>query len=423
MGLLTIAILVVLAALTSQKSHNSHTIDKVFNNPQIERAFQELIAQSSQGYSSDDTVIRHSKNHKNPNPAQYSLNKPRSSTNQKALRDIEEAICQTTGRCGCNGNRCNDGDKDRDNDSKELSRIINRLQRDLENYGSSSGDLRCGCVNNQPHRGYKPYTRGLYNLRCGCQRKRPYKRTSRNSKDENYDKYGKETVDDNLNIVVFELNGLRDRKSDHEDYTRTREDNSQKRINDEVHATNNDEEGVSPDDFINQYHKFKATKINKLKDYILYQKNGIDLSRLSESQRNAIQDLQNSQSGAADTVELEQKIVSLIFGSGSAVKVFPHDEQNEHIYIPRHVYDKIRANTANAPHQTEKENIPQNTRARGVLPLTKKQKSRLEKLIQKQQNKNAMRPHVWRRSISEDVQNYGAPFELDIQGLGQVNPK
>lgn len=137
--------------------------------------------------------------------------------------------------------------------------------------------------------------------------KRPYKRTSRNSKDKTYDKYGKETVDDNLNIVVFELNGLRDRKSDHEDYTRTREDNSQKRINDEVHATNNDEEGVSPDDFIDQYYKFKATKINKLKDYILYQKNGIDLSRLSESQRNAIQDLQNSQSGAADTVELEQR--------------------------------------------------------------------------------------------------------------------
>ncbi|XP_073962366.1 uncharacterized protein [Choristoneura fumiferana] len=462
MGLLTMAILVALAALTSQKPQNSYNIHEVLNIPQIGSAMQEFIVQSPQGDGLDDTdkIKHHSKNNKNSNlmnlqkpvvifegnnlkkrlaAAEHSLNKPQSNANQKVLRDIEEAICETTGRCGCSGtrcgcsgDRCNDENKDRDYNSEELSKILDSLQSDLENDRSSSSDLRCGCKNNQPHRGYNSPRMGQrYNLRCGCKSKRPYKRTSKNNKDKNYDENDRETSnDDDLNVVLLELNDLLDKKSNHRDYTRskdlTREDNSQKpvyRNNDEVIETNNNRKGVSPDVFIDHYQKFKATTIYKLMRYILYQKHGIDLTRLSKRQKKIVKRLQEeAKSKFVDIDKLETRLVSLIFGPESAVKVLPHKKSNENIYVPQYVYNKLRNSQAYPLSRTGKEKAFLKMHPRSVLPLTKRQKLRLQKLIQKQQSE-AVRPQVWRRSLTEDLQNYGAPFELDIQGLGQFNAK
>ncbi|CAB3232383.1 unnamed protein product [Arctia plantaginis] len=133
----------------------------------------------------------------------------------------------------------------------------------------------------------------------------------------------------------------------------------------------------------------------------------VDLSKTQNDLTNQINDLmRNIQSPLKKYKRIKASSIKNNVLSRGDSKILSHDEDNNHVYVPKWLLDEIVTKTNSRDSETQ---------LRNVFPLTLKQKERRAKA----QSKPLASQRVFRRSINDDI---GVPFHLQIEGLGQVEP-
>uniref|UniRef100_D9HQ30 Seminal fluid protein HACP012 n=1 Tax=Heliconius erato TaxID=33431 RepID=D9HQ30_HELEA len=163
---------------------------------------------------------------------------------------------------------------------------------------------------------------------------------------------------------------------------------------------------VNPEDFFKFYVDTKTDIITNLvgavrslnkKSFLPYK----DL--LSPKQIRLLKRLQNKYGySSMSNKELLPQITNIVFGEHSNSRILPHHLNNFKIFVPKWFYDRI---------VTHKDIV---SRSQKLLPLTNRQRLRL---LSKVRPSPIM---LSRRNFNPN--QFGVPFEMYVQGLGQINP-
>lgn len=352
-----------------------------------------------------------------------------------------KAVATNTGglRCGCGGRRgylkcgCSRG---RDNEEtveasaleKELMRAITAADDDAVLL-----DLRCGCQG-----------RGKV-LRCGCEKGR-VKDVQRNELSCNCigkngllrcecSKIGKAfDIEDDLakllskvddidlvhvknakEVTVCQSGQCYDRTLFDTDYT---VDGRRDLVDHDEAGTLGKGEGMAFNDFLNYFVHMDRNVLKVVRSYI-YNKKDVSPPPLPEfvnaTQKTAIEFLRNSikkhQEKGLDQHLIQKRLEQVFFGDNVINSVRPHSFPDQHaVYIPKDLYEQID--------RTKDDKILRSPKIR--FPLTKNQLNRKikKKLIRNGTEKSQV---FWRRHVFNDHMAYGFPFEMEVEGLGQIN--
>lgn len=184
------------------------------------------------------------------------------------------------------------------------------------------------------------------------------------------------------------------------------DENFVKQVNILLTTESGDESSLKPEDLLTYYQLYKTFIIDKVMDYVK-SKNGrkMGMQNVTEKQKRLIDNIkhksQNSHTPLSET-EVKKQIARIIFGEHSMSKVVAHNENNNNIYVPEWFYKKALKSKTVSVGRTSKR----------LFPLTQQQRLRKSKKI----------TPFWRRSSGPNAENYGVPFELQVQGLGQLIP-
>ncbi|CAH2097333.1 unnamed protein product [Euphydryas editha] len=303
--------------------------------------------------------------------------------------------CDLTGRCGCTGTRCGDNRDRADDVSDEVSEIINEINKQI-----ARDDLRSSESNDVADK------EDINDLRCDGDRC-GYDRYS-----DSYEDKQDSNRDDRIDIVVLDTQNLEDREKtelqDIANYLHVDEKKGSQKPNilDQKGSSVVDSNAPTPDEFVSHYEIVRNDVIKQILNYI--QNNvPIPLKHLHEMQKQLLKSLKmNYKLGRVSEEDLKSQIVEIVFGKKSGTRIYPHLENNDNIYVPRWHYNSLL--------QYKKD--LRKSKSKSVLPLTSQQRQRLLKKKIKSMPKSS-----WRRSLNDNVKQYGVPFELDIHGLGQFN--
>lgn len=389
---------------------------------------------------------------------------------------LEDRSCKT-GRCGCSGNRCSDradGESDLDQTNKEVQRFLEGIQKESDELtdGTHSVDkyedeevLRCrygrcgrGCCGRHERADDQDEEDDV--LRCrygrcgrGCCGRRPHR--SRDNEDRTYKaKLNDETslqsqleqlgntykLNDDLDAIVVDLskfNNVLDKLADKssratkssklsknrgigveyllEDARNAAVDPDQEddeqylvnRIVNEVLLKGNredDDDPVRPSELVEYYLEQKRRLVGNALNFVKNSRGRKDIGKLSADQKYQLQRLRSEVQKLgpkADQKEVEKVTLNIVLGEGARSKVLPHNEDNNNVYVPKWVHRAVK---------DSREDLRTKQR---MFPLTNKQKLKL-------MNKTTKK--LWRRNLNNNVNDYGVPFQLQVQGLGQVNP-
>ncbi|XP_052743007.1 MATH and LRR domain-containing protein PFE0570w-like [Bicyclus anynana] len=386
----------------------------------------------------------------------------------RLLRTNSEESCEAGDeRCGCTGSRC--GSNRVDQLADEVDRFVNVINDQLSN-DDEENDRNRAVVDDELGDRYRENERDRSMFRYvdnqGRDRdvsrkervdreyddiKIKYDRNDDDSDDFERDRYLDERenrynnedflkskrikVNDNLDVVILDKSDLDALlgNQDFVDITRNRhmddEDNEifqrivaqyKKFLNSEKHKLI--EHGrsavITPENFFELYESVKHQVTRKLKNYVKDKKlfTSLNMKYLTPNQKNKLRSLKMKyRRGEMEDATVDDEIVKIIFGNESKMKIVAHAEDNNHIFIPKWLYEKVLSSK-----KTLNEALRAHKRTR-ILPMTSQQK---EKLFHKGTN-NVVKPIgklVWRKKLSQDIERYGIPFELEAHGLGQIAP-
>ncbi|XP_032524147.2 uncharacterized protein LOC116775364 [Danaus plexippus] len=323
----------------------------------------------------------------------------------KFLRTETDRICKQTGRCGCSRGRC--GNRAEDETADEVDELVKQINKQLANDDTDKKGLS-----------YDPNVNKL--------------KVDKDDDDDDDRLNEKTKHSDDVDIVVLDQNEIDDllRKQDFVDLTRNsvildtdtgklssgpkNTDHLRELIADIMNSGQANEKNarnsnVSPAELFKYYVTLKNQVVNLITFYIKNKQHKIPIEEnLNFKQLQSLENLKNKyQQGLLKENDVKSEVVKTIFGEDSGTKVLPHSKNSRHIYIPKNFYEDI-LNLREINLRSQKR----------ILPLTLQQKSR----IINKDKANIIPKHVWRRSQKHDDQNYGVPFNLEVQGLGQINP-
>ncbi|CAG9793118.1 unnamed protein product [Diatraea saccharalis] len=384
----------------------------------------------------------------------------------------QDALCKF-GRCGCSGKRCRSDDNNVGSD--QVQEILNELEKELSKVGSlrcsedkckdeeeneeeddscgcdsrsgndrcgcgpRSGDARCGCGprrgdrndnNNNDHNDVDDKSLRCQSDRCGRGR-------TRSDKDlkSKLEKYGKKyKINDELDAIVLDLsnfNGFLGKLNDNRgkdafikrdldlDYYFNVGDGNRKENSNYLETLRVDDDGQKDDS--NQLRRIKDSLFfqSKVKDvnglydvnqqglnnalnFVKNNRGDKDLSSFTNEQKYQLQKLklQYLKFGAtSDENDLKDQIKRVTLGED-----IKSDNGKIQAYMPKWLHRAVTSfNYDDDRLRTKKQ----------MFPLTFNQKLKLSKKSNKPK-----KPRVARKL--GDL--YGAPFELHIEGLGQLSP-
>ncbi|KAG6458364.1 uncharacterized protein LOC115448774 [Manduca sexta] len=365
-------------------------------------------------------------------------------SDEGVLKYKNDRDCKS-GRCGCSRGRC--GNNRAESSSDEVTKLLDSLEKTIDRDGGYD-HTRCGRGRCGHDRDGKSNDIRCQGGRCGKNKDdldnrddEPSLRASRDIKQE-LEKYGKTyKLNNQLDVVVLnaenvgntvkELNKKCSKYANCKvlDYSKARslrfneeKDDLNAVILDLTHLldgntlakdlnnalTKSDDsqrDHLSPEDLDRYYQNYKKTAFNDVVRYVK-DKSGrrvLSVKYLSGKQKQLIEDVKTlllkGGIGLNDKKVVKQ-IEKILFGKDSSMKIYPHVEHNRNIYVPKYLYERI-----------EKSKSQSNLRVhKRILPLTLKQRHRLLKSP----------VHSLRRK--SDPGEYGVPFELQVQGLGQAVP-
>ncbi|XP_063833556.1 uncharacterized protein LOC135082714 [Ostrinia nubilalis] len=360
----------------------------------------------------------------------------------------QDRICKT-GRCGCRGDRCEEREEDRQDDREDISevqQILDELEQELDKDPLRCAERcdqygRCGC------RG-RTRSENRDNDQSLCRHGRCGKRSKESNIQSQIEQFGtKYKINDDLDAIVVDISDFKgllgtlngnlmkskqnqdrvdtdyfygdtrsaDEKEDKKDLdavvlnlNRARDDDDvvSRVVNELLSGTKNKvkkNDPIRPNDLAEFFETRKRQVIGNALNFVRNSRGKKDLSDLSTKQQYQLQKVRAEvqRLGAkANLREVERKVTDIVLGDGMKSEVLFHNENNNNVYVPRWVYNAIEVSR-------------QDLRSKRMFPLTNKQRLKRSKL-----NKS----NVWRRNVQKNVNEYGVPFQLQVQGLGQVNP-
>ncbi|CAG9571096.1 unnamed protein product [Danaus chrysippus] len=322
----------------------------------------------------------------------------------KFLRTETDRICKETGRCGCSRGRC--GNRAEDEAADEVDELVKQINKQL--------------AKDDAHKKSHNEDRNV-------------KLKVDKDDDDDDDRLNEKTkLSDDVDIVVLEPNEIDDllSKQDFVDLTRNsvildtdtgklssgpkntdhlRELIAEIMNSGQAKDKNVRNANVSPAELFKYYVTLKNQVVNLVTFYIKNKQNKIPIEEnLNFKQLQSLENLKSKyQQGLIKENDVKSEVVKIIFGEGSGTKVLPHTKNSRHIYIPKNFYEDI-LNLREINLRSQKR----------ILPLTLQQKSR----ILNKDKPNIISKHVWRRNLKDDDQHLGVPFNLEVQGLSQINP-
>ncbi|CAH2229374.1 jg21781 [Pararge aegeria aegeria] len=365
--------------------------------------------------------------------------------------------CDATGRCGCTGPRC--GNSREDDLADEVDRVVNEISKQLtrdENIKDNTDgeqrerDRAEGDGRNSDRDEYhqqrnkdgadidlvKQKNRyndggeaGYYEINNDrnyddddLEKDLGEKKTSYYNDDLLKNKRIK--VNDNLDVVILDKSDLEIllRNQDFVDLTRNDHKDDEDRVladynkftgyerkSVEPHRSTDD---IKPEDFFGLYEPIKNQVIKKVSNYVKNKNpsTSLNIKHLTPNHKKKLRNLKMKyRRGEVSKGALDDEIVKIIFNEE---KVVPHDKKNQHIFVPKWIYNKALS-------MSSKETLNQNLRSqKRILPLTFQQK---ERLYNKEKGK-PIQKLVWRKNSDHRAQRFGIPFDLEVHGLGQLAP-
>uniref|UniRef100_D9HQ71 Seminal fluid protein HACP012 n=1 Tax=Heliconius melpomene TaxID=34740 RepID=D9HQ71_HELME len=177
----------------------------------------------------------------------------------------------------------------------------------------------------------------------------------------------------------------------------------QRRIENENEENSN---RINPEDFFKLYVDTKTDIVTNLVGAVrsLNKKSLLPYEDvLSPKQIRLLKRLQNKyEYSLIRTAELAPQITNIVFGEHSNSRIIPHNLNTFNISVPKRYYDRII---------THKDIV---SRSQKILPLTNRQRVRLLSKVK------PLPMILSRRNFNPN--QFGVPFEMDVQGLGQINP-
>ncbi|XP_045762891.1 protein ecdysoneless homolog [Maniola jurtina] len=374
---------------------------------------------------------------------------------KKFLRLDAENRCKATGRCGCSGARC--GHNKEEDLTYEVDRVLNevnkqlareddktRYDRDIVNLEKRDEDRNRDIDENHQQRDRDNEDRikndGKYfddveeTKHTRDNDEYDDERDSKNRVDrENLLNSKRIKINDNLDVVILDKSDLDLllRNEDFLDPTRKDVDKDgedkemfqkvlkglKKFANAEDKASERSKNVVTPEEFFGHYETIKQLVVAKVFDYVKDKKlsSFLKLKHISPYQRSKLRSIKlKYKRGEMKDDAIEEEIVNIIFGQQSNMKIVSQTENDNKIFVPKWLYDKILSykNSINNNLRT------QNAQKR-ILPLTLQQKERLNKKSLVEQGKTIPKL-VWRKNAGHDLQKFGIPFDLDVHGLAQM---
>lgn len=204
----------------------------------------------------------------------------------------------------------------------------------------------------------------------------------------------------------------RDERSER-DSTRGNEESLVTRMVNEIllKVSKANEDPVRPNELVNFYLEKKRRVLGNALNFVKNSLGPKDLNNLTGEQKFQLQKLRaqvQRLGGQADSNGVEKAVVDIVLGEGSKSEVLPHNEKSNNVYVPAWVHKAVKDSRAD---------LRRKRQGKSLFPLTNKQR---QKLYTKSARDNS--GNYWRRDLGKNVENYGVPFQLEIQGLGQVNP-
>lgn len=175
-----------------------------------------------------------------------------------------------------------------------------------------------------------------------------------------------------------------------------------------------EQESSNPNEFVDNFNHLKEKVINSFTNFVT-NKNAKrpNLSVLTNTQKSKIRVLKGKMRINKQKLtkqDLKSEINDIMFGKNSKVKFVPSNDNSNNIIVPNWIY-KLIINSKPVAYLRE---------PKRVLPLTGKQKNRLFNKKKTWRQKPEI-SRIWRRNFGQNIQQYGVPFELAVEGLAQYN--
>ncbi|XP_014365416.2 putative uncharacterized protein DDB_G0282499 [Papilio machaon] len=352
------------------------------------------------------------------------------------LRNAKDDLCAKTGRCGCSGpGRCDDKKVSHQKTVDEVEHFINNLQEKLdkdnqetsredetEKYDALNNKKILHDINNDEYYNIKMGDKKHSDTRVNLlivndladledllrQNILPQAIDAETLKKLNFDNFphhgARHKSRSDVKAIIVDLGKFYDdsEMGDNED------------VSIAPRSVSHDQESSDPNEFIDNFNHLKEKVINSYINFVT-NKNAKkpNLSVLSNTQKRKISVLKGKMRTNKQKLskqDIKSEINDIMFGKNSKIKIIPSDDNSNNIVVPNWIYRLI----------INSKPVTYLRKPKRVLPLTDKQKNRLLNKNKSLKQKPEI-TRIWRRNFGQNLQQYGVPFELAVEGLAQYN--
>ncbi|KPJ09827.1 hypothetical protein RR48_03431 [Papilio machaon] len=352
------------------------------------------------------------------------------------LRNAKDNLCAKTGRCGCSGpGRCDDKKVSHQKTVDEVEHFISNLQEKLdkdnqetsredetEKYDALNNKKILHDIDNDEYYNIKMDDKKHSDTRVNLlivndladledllrQNILPQAIDAETLQKLNFDNFphhgARHKSRSDVKAIIVDLGKFYDDSEigDNED------------VSIAPRSVSHDQESSDPNEFIDNFNHLKEKVINSYINFVT-NKNAKkpNLSVLSNTQKRKISVLKGKMRTNKQKLskqDIKSEINDIMFGKNSKIKIIPSDDNSNNIVVPNWIYRLI----------INSKPVTYLRKPKRVLPLTDKQKNRfLNKNKSLKQKPEITR--IWRRNFGQNLQQYGVPFELAVEGLAQYN--